>query len=205
MLLHAHALSDGNGGAARSTARSRRGVLRALPALLAAGLALGVLPATTAVAAEAPAAAPSAVSPSAVAPAIAAVRDSQAVALVCFDRDLLAYINKARAAYHLAPLIEKPGLVSSANLWATHLAAGSSFQHNPKLSATVLASMPSVHTFGENIATFTTGSMSAYAMLKAYLASPRHRANLLNPNYRYVGIVTRSGAKNSFNAINFAG
>lgn len=197
MLLHTHTPYQAD--AARGSARRGRRALRVLPLLLAAGLTLGVLPATAA-AAPAPGTAPTIV-----APAIAAVRASQPVALVCFDRDLLAYINRARAAHHLAPLVESPGLVSSADLWSSHLAAGSTFAHNPALSATVLASMPSVHVFGENIASFTTGSMSAYAMLKAYLASPRHRANLLNPNYRYAGIVTRSGSTNSFNAINFAG
>jgi uncharacterized protein YkwD len=65
--------------------------------------------------------------------------------------------------------------------------------------------MHGVSTFGENIATFTTGQFSAYAMLKAYLASPGHRANILNPDYRYVGIVTRYGSTNSFNTMNFAG
>ncbi len=158
--------------------------------------------ATPAVAVVAPATAP------AVAPVVLAIRQSQAVPLVCFDRDLLAYVNKARAAHHLAPLVETPSLVRAADGWATHLASGGSaaeFRHNPDLRATVLADMPGVRTYGENIATFTTGQFSAYAMLKAYLASPGHRANILNPDYRYVGIVTRYGTGNSFNTMNFAG
>lgn len=187
----------------------RRGRLRILLATVtAAGVAFVLLPAAPAVAAPAVAPAAPSVAAPAVAPAVLAIRQTQAVALVCFDRDLLAYVNQARAAHHLRPLVEAPGLVRTADSWATHLAAGAptaTFQHNPNLRATVLAGMPGINTFGENIATFTTGQFSAYAMLKAYLASPGHRANILNPAYRYVGIVTRYGTTSSFNTMNFAG
>jgi uncharacterized protein YkwD len=143
-----------------------------------------------------------------VSPAILAVRQSQTVTQVCLDRDLLAYINKARAAYRLAPLVEAPTLVTSANRWSLHLAAskpGTVLQHNTKLSVTVSAEMPGVRAFGENIAAFGTGRLTAYAMLKAYLGSAQHRANILSPRFRYAGIVTRSGATGSFNTIDFAG
>jgi uncharacterized protein YkwD len=190
----------------RGTGRPRRLTL-ALSALITAGLTLGMLPAMSAVAAPVPVAeaVPAA---SAVSPAILAVRQSQTVTQVCLDRDLLAYINKARAAYRLAPLVEAPTLVTSANRWSLHLAAskpGTVLQHNTKLSSTVLAGMPGVRVFGENIAAFGTGRLTAYAMLKAYLGSAQHRANILNPRFRYAGIVTRSSATGSFNTIDFAG
>lgn len=184
-----------------------RRVKPVLCALIAAGLAWGVLPAVPAAAAQAPAVAPapSAVSPAAVSPAILAVRQSQPVPLVCFDRDLLAYINKARAAYRLAPLVEASALVTSANRWSLRLASDGLLRHNAMLSATVLSSMPGARVFGENVATFGTGKMTAYAMLKAYLGSAQHRANILSPRFRFAGIVTRSGATGSFNTIDFAG
>jgi uncharacterized protein YkwD len=197
---------------AQVAATARRGLRALLVAATAAAVMLALSPA--AAGAPSPAAVPLSVAPAvaavapAVAPTVLAIRESQAVPLVCFDRDLLAYVNKARAAHHLPPLVETPSLVTAADGWATHLAAGASaaeFRHNPDLRATVLTDMPGVRTYGENIATFTTGQFSAYAMLKAYLASPSHRANILNPDYRYVGIVTRHGTGNSYTTMNFAG
>lgn len=210
MLFHSLSPAvERDSGRGRPRASRRRTVLATV---IAAGLALGVLPVAPAAAGTVPASvlatASAASSALVVAPAILAVRQSQAVPLVCFDRDLLAYINKARATHGAQPLVETAGLVQSANTWSTHLAAGTStasFQHNPKLRATVLAGMPGIHIYGENIATFRTGQLSAYAMLKVYLASPTHRANIMNPKFRYVGIVTRYGSANSFNTINFAG
>lgn len=181
---------------------------------MAAALSLGVAAAPAAAAAVPATAAVSAatsistaVSTTAVS-AAAAVRLGQTTALRCFDRDLLAYINRARAAHHLRALAERPELVVIANSWAAHLASGTvtaTFRHNPSLGTTLLASMPGITAYGENIASFTTGS-SAYSVLKAYLASPAHRANILSPAFRFVGIVTHAGPHGtSFNAIDFAG
>jgi uncharacterized protein YkwD len=203
-----HPAAVGSASRAAAAPRRRRFVLLAL---ITAGLTLGLLPAVSAAAAPAISAAPAPASVSAasavpvVSPVILAVRRSQPVPLVCFDRDLLAYINKARAAYRLAPLVETPTLVTSANRWSIRLAGSSVLRHNSALSATVLAGMPGARVFGENVSRFATGKMTAYAMLKAYLGSAQHRANILNPRFKYVGIVTRSGATVSFNTIDFAG
>lgn len=223
MFVHHHAqnyeavLSTANRTvtSARRRAEPGRAPLRRVfavgAAVLTACLALSLSPAI-AVAAAAPATA-TAQSVSSTHHAVAAVaplvRATQTSTLASIDRDLLAYVNKARAAHKLTPLVEQRSIVRLANVWSTHLAGGpskSTFGHNPNLRSMVLSRMPAVRTYGENVASFTTGSYSAYAILKAYLASPSHRANILNPAYRYVGIVTHTGPDGmSYNTMNFAG
>jgi uncharacterized protein YkwD len=214
MLFRSPAYHPAAGGPGSRAAAAPRRLRIVLPALITAGLTLGLFPAVSAAAAPAITAAPAPASVSAasavpvVSPVILAIRQSQTVTQRCLDRDLLAYINKARAAYRLPPLVEAPTLVSSANRWSIHLASSTSgtvLKHNANLGATVLDGMPGARVFGENIAAFGTGRLTAYAMLKAYLGSAQHRANILNPRFRYVGVVTRSGAKGSFNTIDFAG
>lgn len=173
-------------------------------AAIASALALSLAIAPTSYAADAPASGVGhAVS---VAPLVRATQSSR---LAAIDRDLLAYVNRARAAHKLAPLTEQRSLVGLAHGWSTHLAEGApraTFAHNPNLQSLVHSSMPAARVFGENIASFTSEWFSAYAILKAYLASPGHRANILSPNFRYVGIVTHDGPDGmSYNTMNFAG
>lgn len=189
---------------ARPRAALRRLTAAGVAALtVAAGLTLAPAAAIAATPAPAAAAVRATVAPAVVAPKI---RATQTHLQSSIDAGVLVYLNRARAAYKLAPLAPSAGLVDLANVWATHLAsAGATFGHNPSLMAMTMSRMPAVHLFGENIAAFSAG-FSAYAIVKAYLASPAHRANILNPRYRYVGIVTRTAASGtSYNAIDFAG
>ncbi|MEO7125304.1 MAG: CAP domain-containing protein [Nakamurella sp.] len=211
MFVPEHALNHKTASfrAGRSAANApRRSISRRAPLRRAFVAAAVVLSACMALSVS-PMAAAAAATPARAAVVAPLVRATQTSTSAAIDRDLLVYVNKARAAYKLAPLAELTSMVGLANIWSTHLAEGPSkgtFGHNPNLRPMVISRVPTVRTYGENIATFTTGSFSAYAILKAYLASPSHRANIMSPTFRYVGIVTRNGpGGRSYNTMDFVG
>jgi len=82
----------------------------------------------------------------------------------------------------LAPLTSRADLTSVAETWASHMAATDTLRHNPAL-------MRFVHNWqavGENVGDGPTiGDLDA-----AFMASPSHRANVLDPSYNDVGVGT---------------
>lgn len=99
----------------------------------------------------------------------------------------LARLNTERANHGLPALRMRSDLTSVADGWAAHMAAAQTLAHNPSL-ATAVTNWQAV---GENVGE----GPSISTLDAAFMASPEHRANVLDPSYRDVGIgvVQRDG------------
>lgn len=149
------------------------------------------------------------------APAAAAAPTPTAVPLklaqqVVFDQQLIGYVNQARAAAGVPPVSVHAGLARTASYWSVGMSRGDTggeLMHNPDLRTMVLTSVKSsLLTWGENIAGFSADGYSARDIFTLYMESPGHRANILNPRYRYIGTVTvAGGGPTAFNTMDFAG
>ena len=98
---------------------------------------------------------------------------------------LLHLVNNARAQAHLGPLFLSSCLDARfANPWAAHMASVRDMYHQdlmPMLSTCDLTLV------GENIAYGYTTPDSVFA---AWMASPGHRANILDSGYTSIGLGT---------------
>jgi uncharacterized protein YkwD len=81
-------------------------------------------------------------------------------------------------------------LSRAAALKGKGVASCGQFSHTPcgtDVTAAVRASGYRYATFGENLFAGTWGQVTARDVLTAWLQSPPHRANVLNPSFRDVG------------------
>ncbi len=124
-----------------------------------------------------------------------------------FDADLIRLINQARAGAGVAPVQEARGLDRLSAWWSGQLAAGSgTLAHNPTGLAMVTEYGATQRTrWAENVAKLSPASaVTAQSLFDTYLASPSHRANILNPKFAFVGVGSVATAAGiSFNTVNF--
>ena len=151
-----------------------RGVLRTL----AAGIAfacIGALLATSAVAAP----------------------NHPAVALSPLERSVLSDINAFRVSHHLAALHLSAPLTSAALVHTQEMAAQGYFAHESadgslfwKRIRRFYPSTPWTYwSVGENLL-WSSPDVGAAQALQLWLNSPEHRANLMNPRWREIGIAS---------------
>src|SRR5580658_10969592 len=88
------------------------------------------------------------------------------------DLHVIDQTNWQRAQFGLAPLAVDSGLVATAHTHAAWMTNSQSLIH------TTLA-------VSENIA---MGQLSAAEVVQAWMNSPGHRANILNPEHRRIGV-----------------
>ncbi|MEA3075175.1 MAG: hypothetical protein QOF60_83 [Actinomycetota bacterium] len=102
--------------------------------------------------------------------------------------DFVARINDLRASQGLSQLVVDPALVSIAADWTQHMAATNTLSHRPNLADVAPGDWTKL---GENV-----GYGGAVATLHAaFVGSPGHYANLVNPGYQYIGVsVVMSGS-----------
>jgi hypothetical protein len=115
---------------------------------------------------------------------------------------LLALVNDARAQHGLRPLVLAPGTTTVAWDWTQHLADDRTLSHNGRLGRQ-LASHGSSRwrVYGENVG---VGSVEdPDGLFEAYMHSPEHRANILNPDYRFVGLAVVFTGSRSWNTFDF--
>lgn len=116
----------------------------------------------------------------------------QAATLSQSERTLLGAVNDVRAAHKLRPLTVDTTLVRAARDYSATLIARDAFTHGalgPRL-ARYGARGP---LYGENLAWGKGETASARSIVRGWLASPGHRANLLRPGWTRVGIGSRTG------------
>jgi uncharacterized protein YkwD len=123
------------------------------------------------------------------------------------DIGVLEDLNQIRAAHHLVPLTLSPNLSAAASLHSREMLANGFFEHNSgngqvfwkRIKAFYPEGRFSYWSVGENLF-WTTGSASAAGSMKAWMASPEHRANILNPVWRQIGIssITSADAPGTF-------
>ncbi len=94
--------------------------------------------------------------------------------------DLATATNSARVSAGLAPLSVNAQLSAVAQAWANKLAAASVLSHNPALQAQV----SNWTVLGENVG--MAGDVPT--VQAAFMASPHHKANILDPRYTQMGV-----------------
>ena len=149
-----------------------------LPAMRAARIAAGVLAAVAL----------------AVPVATAAPR-RPAVALTPLETGVLADINAFRRSHHLVPLKLNVRLSAAAQAHTVQMARDGYFAHESadgssfwqRIRSFYSASPWAYWSVGENLL-WSSPDVSPARALKMWLASPEHRANLMNPRWREIGL-----------------
>jgi uncharacterized protein YkwD len=111
------------------------------------------------------------------------------------EAELLAAVNRIRAARHLPPFRASPALHAAAGQHSNQMARLGYFEHESPNGAPFWRRVqryyrPSGYrrwSVGENIV-YGSPSLSAAAALQEWLTSPPHRANLLSRSWRDTGI-----------------
>jgi len=135
-------------------------------------------------------------------PAAATEQSVNAVRLNGFEAALAARINGARRSSGLRPLVVVPGATDVARRWAWRLARAQALSHNPNLVGALQRAGSAAWTaIAENVGEGSSTDPSS--LFQAYMASPPHRANILDPSARYlgVGVVERAGL--AWNTLDF--
>jgi uncharacterized protein YkwD len=113
----------------------------------------------------------------------------------------LCLLNGERADHGLAPLRPNAKLAAAATAYARDLVDGSYFSHTGRdgsqLAERIKRSgyLPrnSAWALGENLAWGTGGLATPGSIMQAWMNSPGHRENILNPHYREIGIGVVTG------------
>ena len=109
----------------------------------------------------------------------------------------LCLVNRERTRRGERPLRPTARLRRAAQAHSTSMAFGDYFEHLGPRGQTPLARMRAVgyvssnrvgYEVGENIAWGTLGLATPRAIVASWMASPGHRANILDPHYRETGI-----------------
>jgi uncharacterized protein YkwD len=131
-----------------------------------------------------------------VAPSSGSAKSSRAVKVSArMQAALLAEVNAVRSSHGLVRLRLASGLKAAAAAHSTQMARLGYFSHNSANGASFskrVASYYSLRGFrswsvGENLVWASPG-LSAARAVKLWLASPPHRANLLDPRWREIGL-----------------
>jgi uncharacterized protein YkwD len=104
-----------------------------------------------------------------------------------FERRVLTLLNHARAKHHLRPLRFRPGLVRAARRHSTDMLQSGSFDHGDFVTR-ITQYYPDWQRIGEDIAWGTGGAGSARALVSSWMHSAGHRANILDPGFRLIGV-----------------
>lgn len=108
------------------------------------------------------------------------------------ETGLLREMNAVRAQYGLAPLRPDTHLEQAAAAHTREMLASDTFAHGA-FGSRMLQYDVSFSTAGENLAWGVGSLASPHAIVTAWLASPEHRANLLRPSFRRVGLGDLAG------------
>jgi uncharacterized protein YkwD len=116
--------------------------------------------------------------------------------------DVLAAMNRDRAATRVPPLCADAQLDAIAQAWADHLAQTATFVHQDLWR--VVPTTP-FRALAENILR-STGVITTDQMEQAWMNSPEHRANILNPPYIAAGVgIARRADGATYAVVDFGG
>ncbi|MFE1291370.1 sigma-70 family RNA polymerase sigma factor [Streptomyces sp. NPDC058751] len=108
---------------------------------------------------------------------------------------VVALVNKERAAVGCGPLTEDPQLEDAAQAHSEDMAARDFFEHtNPDgvdPGQRITAAGYRWSTYGENIA---EGQQTPQAVMESWMNSPGHRANILNCSFKNIGVGVHKGS-----------
>lgn len=100
---------------------------------------------------------------------------------------LLQAVNQTRAAHGLRPLKADRSLTRAANAHSVEMIRGNYFSHGDFHSRMVAFHVQGPAA-GENLAWGNGSYAQAPTIIREWLASPAHRANLLRPGWTRIGI-----------------
>ena len=106
---------------------------------------------------------------------------------------LLSAMNSARAAHGLQPLRADGRLERAARGHSSYMLRTGRFAHGAFASRIRRVGVRTPR-IGENLAWSSGALTAAQAIVSMWLASPEHRANLLHPGYRLVGVGALRGS-----------
>jgi uncharacterized protein YkwD len=116
---------------------------------------------------------------------------------VSIEQQIVNLVNQFRQAAGLAPLTVDSKLTEAAQIQANNMASLNTMSHNlPGTATPTLQSRAqfvgySYSWLGENIA---YNYSNATAVMNAWMNSPDHRANILDPNYTQIGVAVAYSA-----------
>src|SRR3954469_1809827 len=99
----------------------------------------------------------------------------------------VAQVNALRATRGLAPLQIDGELSGVAQRWADKMAASGGISHNPSLASQVSAPWVKL---GENVGV----GPDVDSLMRAFINSPAHLHNLIDPDFNYIGVGVTYGA-----------
>jgi uncharacterized protein YkwD len=113
----------------------------------------------------------------------------------------LCLLNGERADNGLAPLTPNATLAGVGTAYAQDMVAGSYFSHTGRDGSGVFERIErsgylpdgAGWVLGENLAWGTGGLATPGSIMRAWMNSPGHRANILNPDYREIGVGVVAG------------
>jgi uncharacterized protein YkwD len=129
----------------------------------------------------------------AVAAAVVLAVPAESASLTPPESSLLTAMNEVRLAHGLAPLHMDPRLEQAARTHSGKMLRAGSLFHGAFVQRIRRVGVRAPHV-GENLAWGAGHLSGARAIVKAWLASPEHRANLLRPGYSAVGIGALRGS-----------
>jgi uncharacterized protein YkwD len=140
--------------------------------------------------------------PQLAAPAEASATTVNSVRLNGYEATILADINSARSSHGLRALAVTAGTTDVARRWAWHLAGAQFLSHNPSLASAIGSAGSSAWGMvSENVG---SAPYDDPAMLfDAYMNSAPHRANILDPQARYIGVGVVDRGDTAWNTLDF--
>jgi uncharacterized protein YkwD len=102
-----------------------------------------------------------------------------------YQRKVFHWTNVARRRHDLPPLKRIPCLRRIAVRWAEHLAATGDFEHQDL--GVIFRRCDGARSAGENIA---RGGVTPRGMVRMWMRSSGHRANILSPDFTHLGVGT---------------
>src|SRR5262245_35715722 len=116
-------------------------------------------------------------------PALTALAPQRAAAApaVADETSFIGHINALRASKGLGSLQVSGELTAVARGWSAHMAAAGSISHNPGLAHAVTTQWVKL---GENVGV----GYDVDSLWQAFLHSPAHYANLIDPDFGFVGV-----------------
>lgn len=117
------------------------------------------------------------------------------VALSSLEQGVLTDINAFRAAHHLSPLRLSPSLTAAARSHSVQMEADGYFAHNSfdgaafwrRIQAFYPSSRYGYWSVGENLL-WSSPTVDPQKALAMWEASPEHLRNMLDPNWREIGV-----------------
>ncbi|HSX22096.1 MAG TPA: CAP domain-containing protein [Gaiellaceae bacterium] len=103
------------------------------------------------------------------------------------EAGILASVNETRAAHGLAQLTLDPTLIRAARSHSTDMLRHDYFAHG-SFASRLISFNARGPVIGENLAWGAGSFASPATVIREWLQSPEHRANLLRPGYRRIGI-----------------